>query len=390
MGAIDALERVIETFFTKLGLFIGRHPIGVILSVIVATLFMSLGLLNFKEVNNVRTEYSPLNAPSRTEYAVAKNFLGQNGTMDPSYVMVQARDGGSLLRSKYRQALINLTKRLQNNVTVTYRGEAYGYTDLCEPYCEMNTAFLAFLKLYDPQNPTTFTYPAIELFGTQAFIGNNAYGIKLKKGTKYIESFTTAILPFFVVGPEEFRPLLYKWQLEARSCFDDPDYEMLKIGITGDNLVSEEVRRMGFETAPMLIGSIIAMIVFVVASSFRQNPLKSKPWESLIGCLIPLLALLTSTGVISAMGIKFQSIVVASLFLVLSVGVDDVFIILRAWDRTDMNAEIHVRLAKTLEDAGPSITIRCVPNLLNSLKSLPNTAQPIANLAPAIVTHRKR
>ncbi|KHN85655.1 Patched domain-containing protein 3 [Toxocara canis] len=121
-----------------------------------------------------------------------------------------------------------------------------------------------------------------------------------------------------------------------------------------------------------------------------QNPLKSKPWESLIGCLIPLLALLTSTGVISAMGIKFQSIVVASLFLVLSVGVDDVFIILRAWDRTDMNAEIHVRLAKTLEDAGPSITIRCVPNLLNSLESLPNTAQPIANLAPAIVTHRKR
>uniref|UniRef100_A0A915BH66 Patched family protein n=1 Tax=Parascaris univalens TaxID=6257 RepID=A0A915BH66_PARUN len=259
MGAIDALERFIAGFFSKIGLFIGSHPLCVILCVTVATLFLSVGLVNFKEVNNVRTEYSPINAPSRIEYAIAKNFLGQNGTMDPSYIMVQARDGGSLLRDDYRRMLISLTKRLQNNVTVTYNGHTYGYIDLCEPYCEMNTAFIAFLKLYDPTNPTTFTYPAIELFGTQAFIGNNAYGVKLKNGTKLIESFTTAILPFFVVSPEEFRPLLYKWQLEARSCFNDHEYSILKIEITGDNLVSEEVRRMGFETAPILIGSIIFM-----------------------------------------------------------------------------------------------------------------------------------
>uniref|UniRef100_A0A914RY86 Patched family protein n=1 Tax=Parascaris equorum TaxID=6256 RepID=A0A914RY86_PAREQ len=171
MGAIDALERFIAGFFSKIGLFIGSHPLCVILCVTVATLFLSVGLVNFKEVNNVRTEYSPINAPSRIEYAIAKNFLGQNGTMDPSYIMVQARDGGSLLRDDYRRMLISLTKRLQNNVTVTYNGHTYGYIDLCEPYCEMNTAFIAFLKLYDPTNPTTFTYPAIELFGTQAFIG---------------------------------------------------------------------------------------------------------------------------------------------------------------------------------------------------------------------------
>lgn len=70
------------------------------------------------------------------------------------------------------------------------------------------------------------------------------------------------------------------------------------------------------------------------------------------------MALVTSTGIISAFGLQFQSIVVASLFLVLSVGVDDLFIILRAWDQTQTDAPINERLAKTLEDAGPSITIR--------------------------------
>lgn len=66
-----------------------------------------------------------------------------------------------------------MTKALQTEVKVRKNGRWYGFTDLCEPYCELNTAFMAFLKLYDPKNPSTFTYPSIELFGTQAFIGEN-------------------------------------------------------------------------------------------------------------------------------------------------------------------------------------------------------------------------
>lgn len=91
--------------------------------------------------------------------------------------MTQARDGGSLLREDYRQLVYNLTKALQTEVVV-FKNELgltkkrrFSFADLCEPYCELNTAFLAFMRLYDPKNPTTFTYPSIELFGTKAFIG---------------------------------------------------------------------------------------------------------------------------------------------------------------------------------------------------------------------------
>lgn len=70
------------------------------------------------------------------------------------------------------------------------------------------------------------------------------------------------------------------------------------------------------------------------------------------------MTLFTTTGITSAFGIKFQSIAVASFFLILSVGIDDVFIILRAWDRTNTNLDIPQRLSRTLESAGPSVTIR--------------------------------
>lgn len=93
--------------------------------------------------------------------------------------MTQARDGGSLLRDEYRQLIYNLTKSLQTEVVVFKeigsKKRRFSFVDLCEPYCELNTAFLAFMHLYDLKNPSTFTYPSIELFGTKAFIGKKNF-----------------------------------------------------------------------------------------------------------------------------------------------------------------------------------------------------------------------
>ncbi|KAK5973399.1 Hedgehog receptor, partial [Trichostrongylus colubriformis] len=97
---------------------------------------------------------------------------------------------------------------------------------------------------------------------------------------------------------------------------------------------------------------------------FRRDPARAKPWESLVGCLIPLLALISTTGLLFWFGWKFQPIIVAAFFLVLSVGVDDVFIILRAWDRTNADEEVAERMSQTIEDAGPSILISSITNAM--------------------------
>ncbi|KAI6193775.1 Patched-related protein 9 [Aphelenchoides besseyi] len=356
----------IERFFYWLGKHVGKHPIPVIVSILLFSAVSSLGLFKFREVNNVRSEYSPMNAPSQLEYQVAKKFLKQEGSLDPCYVMARGRDEGNLLRDEYRWTLYNLTRALQSEVRVEKNGQWFGFTDLCEPYCELNTAFLAFLKLYDPTNPSTYTYPSIELFGTQAFIGNNVYGIKLKPESNELLTFNTAVIPIYLVASHENTDVMIEWQHAAIELFERPEYSrLLKTGMTGDNLVSFEVRRMGIETAPLIIGSIISMIIFVVTFSFRVNAVQSKPWESFIGCLIPLLAIVTALGLMSAVNMKFQSIVVAALFLVLSVGIDDIFILTRAWDRTDPRISIPERTALTLEDAGPSITISALTNIMS-------------------------
>ncbi|GMR39059.1 hypothetical protein PMAYCL1PPCAC_09254 [Pristionchus mayeri] len=353
------VEHGLARFFTALGMFIGKYPWVVISGTLLLTSFFSLGLIWFEETNNVRTEYSPIDSPSRKEYEVTKEFLNHNGTLDPSYIMIEARDGGSLLRKPYRDQIVAFTKFLHDNVTINHRGEIWDFRRLCEPYCELNTAFLAFLKLYEDSDPSSATYPAIEIFGTKAFIGNNVYGVKLTNES-VIESFSTAILPIYLVAPYKDTSAIYEWLVAARESFEEPQFRLFKMGVTGDSLVSAEVRRMGMETAPLIAGSVVAMIIFVVISSFRSDPSRAKPWEAVVGCLVPLLSLVSAMGILNFFNLKFQSIIVASFFLVLSVAVDDVFIMLRAYDRT--NGPIVERMGSTLEEAGPSITISALTN----------------------------
>lgn len=74
---IESLEKVTVENFRTLGAFIGRRPNQIIATMLTISSLTSLGIFRLDEISNVRTEYSPSDAPSRIEHAVAMNFLGQ-------------------------------------------------------------------------------------------------------------------------------------------------------------------------------------------------------------------------------------------------------------------------------------------------------------------------
>jgi len=52
-------------------------------------------------------------------------------------------------------------------------------------------------------------------------------------------------------------------------------------------------------------------------------------------------------------------------FLILAIGVDDVYIFLHCWARSDPRLPLRERVAEMLADAGPSITITSLTNWLS-------------------------
>ncbi|VDL84762.1 unnamed protein product [Nippostrongylus brasiliensis] len=205
----------------------------------------------------------------------------------------------------------------------------------------------------------------MDILGKQVFIAGNIYGVHMANGSNSVEGFDTVILRYYMVYPET-KPL-YDWEAKmVHLLYDSGKYDLLKSGAASDSLVAQEVKEMGEKSAPLLSIALAVLMAFLMICSFRnleQNyrfyfyllllllscscrSQKSKPLEALLGGATPLLAGVTTVGVVSATGLAFQSIVVSTLFLLLAIGIDDVFIMLAAWHRTERELDIPQRVAQ--------------------------------------------
>jgi hypothetical protein len=58
-------------------------------------------------------------------------------------------------------------------------------------------------------------------------LGNNVYGVKLRDDSNELESFDTAVMPFFLVAKYENTDVMIDWQHAAISLFKQPEYSRL-------------------------------------------------------------------------------------------------------------------------------------------------------------------
>ncbi|CAO4382499.1 unnamed protein product [Caenorhabditis nigoni] len=353
-------------FFYKFGFFIGTHPRKCIGFLLLITAVSCLGFLRFHQINNARVTFTAHDSPSHTEGAMFFEFLRQNGTLHMIEVLFQASDNGSLLRPAYRHQLLGISKEIVQNLTVTTNGKSQTYGDMCEPYCEKNDAFFAMMDIFETNSTDSFelTYPTTQILGHQMLLANNIYGVKTRAEDRQILSFTSVILRFYLTSPT-LQPMLDFEDEVVKLVYDSGKYHLIAGQVASDNLVAKEVRRLGTETAPWLSVALAILCAFLVVCSLRYRRSESKPLEACLGALIPVLSGLTTVGMVSATGLAFQSIIVSTLFLVIAIGIDDVFIILAAWHRSDKNLDIPERLALTVQDAGCSMTVTTITNLVS-------------------------
>ncbi|KAK6049682.1 patched family protein [Cooperia oncophora] len=342
-------------------LYEGYHPWRFIIGLFLFTALCSIGFLRFHQINNARITYTDSESPSHVEARVLQTFLQQNGTLNMIEIMIESRDNRSLLRDDHRQQMWDLIHEINNEITVkNSSGHRLTYNDMCEPYCQKNDAFIALLKLYNKNfSRIEVTYPTMDLLGRQIFIASNIYGVSLVNDTNTIESFTTVILRYYMVYPE-MKPLL-DWEAKMVSLlYDSNKYSLLRCSAGSDNLVAKEVKEMGTKTAPLLSIALGMLMVFLM---YKRR--ESKPVEAFLGGMTPILAGITTVGLVSATGLAFQSIVVSTLFLVLAIGIDDVFIMLAAWHRTEKGLDIPKRTAEMVQVSGSSMTVTSITNVIS-------------------------
>ncbi|KAI8483416.1 Patched domain-containing protein 3 [Branchiostoma belcheri] len=146
--------------------------------------------------------------------------------------------------------------------------------------------------------------------------------------------------------------LTYPYHNPNRVC---SEFESEKI--TVDYIIlgwhREETGALPARVSPYVAAAMGLLILFSVVSCMMLDWVLTKPWLAVTGVLSAALAIVSSMGVLPLAGGSFHSLNAAIPFLLLGIGVDDMFVLIAAWRKCDVRHPLEERMGRAILDAGP-------------------------------------
>ncbi|XP_023225985.1 patched domain-containing protein 3-like [Centruroides sculpturatus] len=161
---------------------------------------------------------------------------------------------------------------------------------------------------------------------------------------------------------EETKEMALMWEktfLESTSTIHMNNIEIYKF--IGQS-VNNEVNRNGENIFSLIIIAAPIMLIFSAVSCLSTEALRSKPWLGIASCVSPFLATVAAFGLLIYCKMEYVPLNVMIIFLMLGIGVDDAFILIAAWRRTDVDASVPDRIKEAYTEAAVSITITSLTN----------------------------
>lgn len=386
------LNSIFDKSFSELGRKCARYPLITISLSLVIVLVLSIGWINFEvETNPVRLWVSPSSAAAKEKEFFDENF-GPFYRAEQAFLVNDTHKSGpgpvlshdTLAWWFDVESRVQRMKSLQQGVTLN---------DVC-----FNPTGAACVV----QSLTGYFHGSLSQGGKDSWQNHLKHCTEQSGSQDCLPEFQQPLRPDMVLGgmkgnnPLTAEALLVTWVVNNHAEGSEGealaiDWEVNFINLLHDAAQEAKERglRLSYSTEVSLenelnqstntdakIVAISYIIMFLYASlalgsttltfrSILHNPanalVQSKFTLGIIGIVIVLMSVSASVGLFSAAGIKVTLIIAEVIpFLVLAVGVDNIFLIVHEFERVNISHsddDIETRIAKALGRMGPSILL---------------------------------
>ncbi|XP_048470919.1 patched domain-containing protein 3-like isoform X2 [Rhincodon typus] len=373
----DCIEKPLCATFRKLGTCVGQNPWWFLLIPLFVSGGIGAGFCFFaeNENNNIEDQFTPINGPAKSEREFIKEHFPTNdsqffsrqrlyteGTF-ASFIAV-SKDGNVLTKVAF-EAILFLDKKVKD-FQFYDNGTAYNYYNICAKTADtcFSNALLDLLH-YDPNlvESTNISYP----IANRAFIAGTVGGVELDESGTSIKMAKALRLHYPLREDDEtYKRLSLLWIEKFLSEFPmDLTYSSC-IEVSHFTSVSrhEEFEKSSKRIIPLFSVTYFLSISFSILSCMRLDCVRNKIWVAAMGVISAGLAVLTGFGLLLYCGMSFAINTANAPFLILGIGVDDMFIMLASWQKTKVHDRIEDRLAETYAEAAVSITITTLTDVL--------------------------
>ncbi|XP_077412447.1 patched domain-containing protein 3 [Vanacampus margaritifer] len=368
----DCMERPLRICFGMMGAFIGSHPCWFLIAPLVVSAGFGSGFYFLAErlSNNIEEQFTPVDGQAKLDRKyIQETFPGNDSIFSPlrlstngHYASVIATSDSNILAVEALQDILDLDFRIRR-IAVHFDNHSFEYMDVCAKVrgsCNSNS-ILEIIR-YNASNidNVNLTYPWHHTGLSDVPLHPSLGGVRLKGQSSLVESANAIQLRYYL--QEDDKRKIDMW-LEAfiNLLSNEPSSQL-----TYSTSMSMQWEFEKSSSSVISLFSITYAIAntFCVLSCWRLDNVRTKVWVAVCGVLTPGLAVLSGFGMLLLLGQPFVITVASVPFMIVGVGLDDMFIMTSCWQRTRVVDSVPDRLADTYRDSAISITITTLTDAL--------------------------
>eukprot|EP00904_Undaria_pinnatifida_P008217 jgi/Undpi1/4525/HiC_scaffold_18.g07879.m1 len=381
---------VVDNFFYHLGHWVASHPKATLLISLVFVLVCCWGFKNFEEENNVNELWVPSDNLSKRQAITVVTAFGQYG--DYAVMLMESPSGrDSVLTKESIDAVWELDEKV-----LAIGVEGNRYADLCtadldgvtckQPFRGITRFWGNSLDMYEASVSTdedvlaavnAERFPDGQEVTLEAIFGNSITFDRFGNVTGARAMMQSYELHVDLLSPANAD--ISDWQAEFQELMGEEasKSDVFNIKYFTGRSISDALNESLSGELFLFVITYIIMITFVMIALGRccSGHVRCRSWLGLGGVMTVVAAGLAAYGFQSGLGVPFTMLAKVLPFILIGIGVDDMFVILAAFDHTDPNLPVEERVGLGLKRCGVSVTYTSLTNffafMLGTTSSLP-------------------
>ncbi|XP_061441673.1 patched domain-containing protein 3-like [Rhineura floridana] len=378
------VERPLSRALRALGALVGAHPWPFLLLPLVLSGLLAAGFrfLPKRDVIDLEGQYTPVGGPAKRERHFvqthfptddAKHFSAQRLITEGAFascIAVAPGKSDSLLTRAAFAELLQLDAAVRR---IAVQGSSFA--NLCARWnntCISPNPLLSSVE-GDPAKiealQPTLTFP---LFQGRIFLGPFLGGERLGPGhetARFLRTAKAMRLTYFLQDDTTNRREASRLWLRAfleriPGVLDSSNFTSIRVAYFTSESKKGELQKLTKDVIPLVTTTYFLTIIFSIISCSRMDCVRTKIWVSFFGVLSACLSVISSFGLLLSCGVPFVITAANSPFLILGVGVDDMFILVSCWQQTKVKDSVRDRMADTYAEAAVSVTITTLTDVL--------------------------
>ncbi|XP_069116342.1 patched domain-containing protein 3-like [Argopecten irradians] len=367
-------EDILGTPFVKYGALVSRYPWHVLIACVTINSLLGLGLIWVKTETDTETLYTPQNSQSKADRATVQsiftedksgtNFYGKSLTEENMYadVILRSKDGSNILTTKYVDEVERIYNFIKDNISITSNYSTLFLENICalrRGKCVVDGDIVFSTAFRTAMASNTIDYPLFDfeylsaLFGDAQSSGGYLTSAKMVRLYIFLRQDTVTAVEWSTAWEERL--------IEVLGSFSSP---LMDIAYKTSGSLDTELDKNVNGDVLLFALTFTMMLTYAGIATSGGDCVSDRQNLGRAGVFATCFAILGAFGLVSLTGVDFVTIVGTLPFLIIGIGLDDMFILMSCLADCSSKSSIEEKIKETLRTGGVAITITSVTDFL--------------------------